>query len=452
MSEPERIAKRLARAGLCSRRDAERWIADGRVKVDGTVLTTPAFVVTDASAIEVDGKPLPQADRARLWRYHKPPEEMVTARDPQGRRTIFDSLPKGMPRVVTVGRLDYFSEGLLLLTNDGGLARKLELPANGWTRRYRARVHGAVDVAKLAALANGITIEGVHYGRDPGQPRPPAALQRLARHRADRGQEPRGAQGAGPSRPAGDAPDPRRLRPVPPGRARARHGRRGADPGDGEPARRAAGAAQGGLGQAQAAPEPAQAADALMLKVVGGRHRGRSIATPEGDTTRPTSSRARESLFNILAHASWRDDGTSPLIDARVLDAFAGSGALGIEALSRGAAHATFLDNDATAIKLIGENLRKLGETDNAKVVRADATRPPPSREACDLVFLDPPYRSGQAAPALAALAEAGWLKPGAIATVELANTEDMLPPPGFATIDERRYGLAKIVILRRTP
>jgi 23S rRNA pseudouridine2605 synthase len=164
VSEPERIAKRLARAGLCSRRDAERWIADGRVKVDGVVLTTPAFVVTDASAIEVDGKPLPQADRVRLWRYHKPPEEMVTARDPQGRRTIFDSLPKSMPRVVTVGRLDYFSEGLLLLTNDGGLARTLELPANGWTRRYRARVHGTVDEAKLAALAKGITIEGVHYG------------------------------------------------------------------------------------------------------------------------------------------------------------------------------------------------------------------------------------------------------------------------------------------------
>ncbi|WP_428668617.1 16S rRNA (guanine(966)-N(2))-methyltransferase RsmD [Reyranella sp.] len=187
-----------------------------------------------------------------------------------------------------------------------------------------------------------------------------------------------------------------------------------------------------------------------MLKLVGGRHRGRSIAAPEGDSTRPTSSRARESLFNILVHANWRDDGTSPLIDARVLDAFAGSGALGIEALSRGAAHATFLDNDATAIRLIGENLRKLGETCNAKVIRADATRPPPARGACDLVFLDPPYRSGQAAPALVALAGMGWLEPGAIATVELANTEDMVPPTGFTTIDERRYGLAKILILRR--
>jgi 23S rRNA pseudouridine2605 synthase len=164
MSGPERIAKRLARAGLCSRRDAERWIAAGRVKVDGKLLETPAFTVTDKNQIEVDGKPLPGADRARLWRYHKPPGELVTARDPEGRRTIFESLPGGMPRVVTVGRLDFMSEGLLLLTNDGGLARRLELPANGWIRRYRARVHGTVDEARLAALANGITIEGVRYG------------------------------------------------------------------------------------------------------------------------------------------------------------------------------------------------------------------------------------------------------------------------------------------------
>lgn len=164
MSEPERIAKRLARAGLCSRRDAERWIEAGRVKVDGKVLTTPAFVVTDANRIEVDGRLLPEADRPRLWRYHKPPGELVTARDPQGRRTIFESLPKGMPRVVSVGRLDFMSEGLLLLTNDGGLARKLELPANGWTRRYRARVHGAVDEERLAEIAKGVTVDGVRYG------------------------------------------------------------------------------------------------------------------------------------------------------------------------------------------------------------------------------------------------------------------------------------------------
>ncbi|HZQ00760.1 MAG TPA: 16S rRNA (guanine(966)-N(2))-methyltransferase RsmD [Reyranella sp.] len=189
-----------------------------------------------------------------------------------------------------------------------------------------------------------------------------------------------------------------------------------------------------------------------MIKIIGGKHRGRAIATPQSMTTRPTSNRARESLFNILAHASWNADGTSPLVGARVLDAFAGSGALGLEALSRGAAHASFLDNDATAIRLIGENLRKLGEATNARVVRADVIHPPPCREPCDLVFLDPPYRAGLAAPALAALANEGWIKPAAITTVELASTEDLAPPGGFEAIDERRYGAAKIVILRRVP
>jgi len=193
-----------------------------------------------------------------------------------------------------------------------------------------------------------------------------------------------------------------------------------------------------------------------MLKIVGGKHRGRALEAPEGQNVRPTSSRAREALFNILAHASWHDGDTSPLVGARVLDAFAGSGALGLEALSRGAAHATFLDNDPRSIRLIGENIAKLREVAAAKVVRADATRPPPGRDACDLVFLDPPYRSGLAAPALAALAGAGWLAPEAIVTVELAHNEDIVPPgavlpEGFEQVDERRYGAAKIVILRRT-
>ena len=191
-----------------------------------------------------------------------------------------------------------------------------------------------------------------------------------------------------------------------------------------------------------------------MIRIIGGKHRGRMLETPPGDATRPTSNRARESLFNVLMHARWRDDddgGTSPLIEARVLDAYAGSGALGLEALSRGADHVTFLDNDAAAIKAIGDNLRKLGETGAAKVVRADATRPPPGREPCDLVFLDPPYRSGQAPAAIVALAGAGWMTPGCIVTVELAHNEDMIVPDGFGTIDERRYGAAKIVILKRT-
>jgi 23S rRNA pseudouridine2605 synthase len=158
------VAKVIARAGLGSRRDAERWIAEGRVAVDGAVLTSPAVTVTADSDIRVDGKPLPQPDRPRLWRYHKPVGLVTTHRDERGRATVFAALPAGLPRLISVGRLDLNSEGLLLLTNDGGLARRLELPATGWVRRYRVRVHGAVDPARLAALAAGITIDGIAYG------------------------------------------------------------------------------------------------------------------------------------------------------------------------------------------------------------------------------------------------------------------------------------------------
>jgi 23S rRNA pseudouridine2605 synthase len=160
----QRLAKRIARAGLCSRRDAERWIADGRVAVNGAPVTSPALNVTDADLVTVDGNPLPEVQAPRLWRYHKPSGLVVSARDEKGRPTIFDRLPPELPRVVTVGRLDLNSEGLLLLTNDGDLARKLELPATGWIRRYRVRVHGRVDPAKLAGLAEGVTVEGLRYG------------------------------------------------------------------------------------------------------------------------------------------------------------------------------------------------------------------------------------------------------------------------------------------------
>jgi 23S rRNA pseudouridine2605 synthase len=160
----ERIAKRLARAGLCSRREAERWIAEGRVAVNGRTLDGPAVTVGAADTITVDGKPVAEPEPPRLWRFHKPPGLVTTRHDPQGRPTVFGALPPELPRVLTVGRLDITSEGLLLLTNDGGLARHLTLPATGWVRRYRVRVHGAPDEARLAALAGGVTVSGIRYG------------------------------------------------------------------------------------------------------------------------------------------------------------------------------------------------------------------------------------------------------------------------------------------------
>ncbi len=160
----QRIAKRIARSGLCSRRDAERLIAEGRVAVNGQVIATPATLVDDAAAITVDGEPLTAAEPTRLWRYHKPPGLMVTRHDPQNRPTVFDALPAELGGAIAVGRLDLNSEGLLLFTNDGALARYLELPATGWLRRYRVRVFGAVDPARLAALSKGVQVGEIVYG------------------------------------------------------------------------------------------------------------------------------------------------------------------------------------------------------------------------------------------------------------------------------------------------
>jgi 23S rRNA pseudouridine2605 synthase len=160
----ERIAKVMARAGLASRREAEAWIAAGRVSVNGAVITSPALNVTRADRIAVDGQPLRARERTRLFRYHKPRGLVTTNSDPEGRPTIFGALPKDLPRLISIGRLDINTEGLLLLTNDGGLARVLELPATGWLRRYRVRALGRVMQPALDRLRAGLTVEGVHYG------------------------------------------------------------------------------------------------------------------------------------------------------------------------------------------------------------------------------------------------------------------------------------------------
>ena len=159
----ERIAKVIAAAGVCSRRDAEAWIEAGRVKVNGTKLQTPAFTVSDEDVITIDGRPIPKKKATKMWLYHKPAGLVTTARDPEGRPTVFENLPRSLGRVISIGRLDLNSEGLLLLTNNGGLSRHLELPQTGLPREYRVRVNGEIFQEDVDALAKGVTIDGVQY-------------------------------------------------------------------------------------------------------------------------------------------------------------------------------------------------------------------------------------------------------------------------------------------------
>jgi len=186
------------------------------------------------------------------------------------------------------------------------------------------------------------------------------------------------------------------------------------------------------------------------MRIVGGKHRGRRIEAPPGQNVRPTSDRAREALFNILIHGHLSADGTSPLPGARVLDAFAGSGALGLEALSRGAAHALFIESDSKACTAIRANAKALCETANATVIPGDATKPAPCPGApCSIVFLDPPYGSGLVEPALHALAARSWIASNAVCVVELAIDDGVTLPPAFTLIDDRRYGKARFLVLK---
>jgi len=183
------------------------------------------------------------------------------------------------------------------------------------------------------------------------------------------------------------------------------------------------------------------------MRIVAGRHRGRRLAAPPGEAVRPTSERAREALFNILAHGRFAP---APVFeDARVLDVFAGTGAFGLEALSRGARFATFIEKDREARDALAANIKTLGETARTRLLAVDATAPPRADGPYDLVFLDPPYRSGLAEPALEALSRSGWLAPEALVVVELAARSDFEPPTGFISLEERRYGAGRLVFLR---
>ncbi len=185
------------------------------------------------------------------------------------------------------------------------------------------------------------------------------------------------------------------------------------------------------------------------MRIVAGSHRGRRLVAPPGRGVRPTADRTREALFNILEHGGFVAGGGSPVRGARVLDAFAGTGAMGLEALSRGAESAVFMENGREALDALAHNIAACREDDHTEILRIDATRPPHARAACALAFLDPPYDSGLATPCLSALAAGGWLADGAICTIELAAGEDFIPPDGFEVLEERRYGAARVVLLR---
>ncbi len=185
------------------------------------------------------------------------------------------------------------------------------------------------------------------------------------------------------------------------------------------------------------------------MRIVGGSQRGRRLVAPPGDLVRPTSDRAREALFNILSHGNLAASGL-PFADRAVLDAFAGTGAFGLEALSRGASEAAFIESEREALAALRRNVSALGEEERAHVVAGDATHPPRATFACAVAFLDPPYRSGLAAPAVSALAAAGWLTPDALIIIEVAAREDLSMPGGFTLLDERVYGAARLVFLGR--
>ena len=406
--------------------------------VDGKVLDTPAVRVRPGQRVTVDGKPLPGAEATRLFRYHKPPGVVTAARDPEGRPTIFDALPEGLPRLMPVGRLDISSEGLLLLTNDGELSARLELPATGWLRRYRARAFGMVDERQLAALAQGVTVDGIAYGPirgdgSSGQQGGNAWLDVALREGKNR--EVRRVLehlGLKVNRLIRVAYGPFQLGDLPKRRGRG---------GPAQGAARAARRARRRPGRRRTAPAPQGAG--VSLRIIAGRHRGRrSRRRRAWRPGPPASARARRcsTSWSTASRrcAAARSSTCSPAAAPRPGGAVAGC--------RRGAVRRPGRRRDGRS----RANLEALGEAERAAVLRADACRLGPAPHPFDIVFLDPPYGSGLLAPALASLADQGWLAPGARIAGEVAAREPFVPVAGFVVEDDRSYGAARLLFLRR--
>ena len=345
----ERIAKWLARAGVASRRDAEKLLAEGVVQVNGARIDHPATFIGVDDVVQVRGKVVDAPERSRLWRYHKPEGLVTTHRDPEDRPTVFQALPPTLPRVVSVGRLDLNSEGLLLLTNDGALARRLELPSNGWIRRYRARAWGVVDPAALARLSQGVVIEGVRYGPIEAslEVRKGENVWLAVALREGRNREVRRVLahlGLTVSRLIRVAYGPFQLGVLP----------------------------RGAVDEVPGKVLREQVPDGL--RIVGGAWRGRGLVAPAGAGTRPTADRVRQAVFDRLMHAPWA---AGVVAGASVLDVFAGTGALGLEALSRGAGTAVFMERERGALAALRANIAACGAGARAMVVAGDVLRPP---------------------------------------------------------------------------
>ena len=406
---------------MASRRDAEKLLGEGRVKVNNAVVTHPATFITPGDLVVVNGTLIDPPDRTRVWRYHKPDGLVTTHKDPQDRPTVFQRLPPELPRVVSVGRLDLNSEGLLLLTNDGALARKLELPANGWIRRYRVRAFGHVEPAALAALAQGVTIDGVRYGEiEAGlDSRKGDNCWMSVGLREGRNREVRrvmahlGLQVTRLIRVV--------LRPVPTRQPAARRGGRGAHQGAARTAARRLNA-----------------------------HRRRRVARPRfGRAPRPDHPPHRRpgapgAVRPAAARALGRPGAVRGRHGAGRLRRHRCAGAGG--AVARGGAGGVHGAGPRRPGRAARQYRAPAARRRQASVLAVDATRPPPGQPAA-LAFLDPPYGQDLGPRAVAALRAAQWLAAGAVVVLETGRAEAM--PALGECLANTVHGVARMTIWR---